>query len=582
MNSKEGEIIKVEDQIWISRFSIGFYVISASIFLTVGSYVFVEEDGTYTFWWGLAVAGFYWLASGALALFQRIATGAEIRKDIAQLSLQHKLSVLCLFCALATGVWFSVTEYERQNAYSALHSAVASGSDEEIVQAVDRIVTAARTKTERINLYINIGRYYAEGQETDQAIGYLERALPLTDDGSFYIPLVHGLMEYARGNATSSLEQMKSARDIDPDSVVVNYSLASIYIQFLDTHPHLYNAHSMLAHARLAFNRGPKSDITYREMYGAALSLNAQYDDAINILEEAGVPLNELGQLYLAGSYIEREAAKNLDEINLENIRIGLNHLRALEVLGGEIPEEMRLQMQQLDSQVAALQVLYPENDFDPNVMTDDERNERIESLLQQYEAAPDDTTKALVSYLIAQTYDNLEERELAARYYRISANHYPTGGSDYYDALAQAEWSLRNGAKVKEYYEQGLARNPDAELLIYQYGYFLLGISMTSLDFIDLQKALLYNQRVVELSDDDANLQNLYLNLIMLDRLEEAGIIRDRFADFETADNYHWIARAYHRIGNRTESAYYLSLAEAAGYTLDENDQQFFQTEFR
>jgi Tfp pilus assembly protein PilF len=213
--------------------------------------------------------------------------------------------------------------------------------------------------------------------------------------------------------------------------------------------------------------------------------------------------------------------------------------------------------------------------------ITESVENDVIKDLLLQLKKAKSKTDKADINYYLAQEYDNLEEYETAASYFRKSATYYKKESPDYYDALAEAEWSLNNGKKVKELYELALKKSPRDLLILSHYGWFLLGISNTSVSNQDLQKALTLNKMLVQDYVDDDTLQNLYINYLMLGQQANADDLKSKFDNFGTGENYNRIARAYHRMGNKLKANEYSELARQAGHVRTNADNRFFSQAF-
>lgn len=205
-----------------------------------------------------------------------------------------------------------------------------------------------------------------------------------------------------------------------------------------------------------------------------------------------------------------------------------------------------------------------------------------LDYLLDDYQNSRNKIERADNAYYVAMEYDNQGNRSKAAEYYRISASNYKKGSVDHYEALAQAEWSMRNGSKAKENFELALKKGPNDNLVLNQYGYFLLGISVASANVQDLNKALVLNQKLVEKYPDDSGLLNLYINYIMLNDISSANALKTRFSQFETGENYNFIARAYHRMGNQAQATAYSKLAKDLGYVQTGGDKDFFAMIFR
>lgn len=207
--------------------------------------------------------------------------------------------------------------------------------------------------------------------------------------------------------------------------------------------------------------------------------------------------------------------------------------------------------------------------------------NSKIKDLQKQLSKAKSKDDRAYLNYLIAMEFDDISDHEEASKYYKKSATYYKKGGVEYYDALAQAEWSLGNGKKVKEYYELALKKDPNDDFVLNQYGWFLTGLSVVSAKLQNLPQALALNTKLVAGNVDDSNLMNLYVTYLLLGRNADAELLKPKFDNFGSADNYNTIARAYHRLGNKTSSAAFSKLAADAGYKLVDRDKEFFALSF-
>jgi hypothetical protein len=209
------------------------------------------------------------------------------------------------------------------------------------------------------------------------------------------------------------------------------------------------------------------------------------------------------------------------------------------------------------------------------------EAKANLSDYVTQLKKVKSKSDKALLNYLIAIQYDILEDSEMAIKYYKISASFSKKGGSDYYEALAQVEWVLGNGKKAKEYFELAVNLSPNEEFILQNYGWFLLGLSPVTAKFQDSKQALILNERLVKQNPKDSNLQNLYLNYILSGRQTDAEKLMLKFDQFDVADNYILIARAYHRIGQKALAENYKNLAVAKGYELSKIDKEFFALKF-
>lgn len=209
------------------------------------------------------------------------------------------------------------------------------------------------------------------------------------------------------------------------------------------------------------------------------------------------------------------------------------------------------------------------------------EAKANLSDYVTQLKKVKSKSDKALLNYLIAVQYDILEDSEMAIKYYKISASFSKKGGSDYYEALAQVEWVLGNGKKAKEYFELAVNLSPNEEFILQNYGWFLLGLSPVTAKFQDSKQALILNERLVKQNPKDSNLQNLYLNYILSGRQTDAEKLKLKFDQFDVADNYILIARAYHRIGQKALAENYKNLAVAKGYELSKIDKEFFALKF-
>lgn len=206
----------------------------------------------------------------------------------------------------------------------------------------------------------------------------------------------------------------------------------------------------------------------------------------------------------------------------------------------------------------------------------------KITDLKKQLSKAKTKDDKALLNYLIAQKYDEISDSKNAAKYFKVSASQYSKDSADKYDALAQAEWSLGNTKKVKEYYEKAVIKEPKNDYILNSYGYFLNGISPVTADSQDLNLALTINTRLVKGVVNDSNLLNLYITYILLGRDNDALALKSKFDNFETAGNYNALARAYHRKGDKKSEDKYAKLAESKGHIRGLADDEFFALSFK
>ena len=206
----------------------------------------------------------------------------------------------------------------------------------------------------------------------------------------------------------------------------------------------------------------------------------------------------------------------------------------------------------------------------------------KIADLKKQLSKAKTKSDKALLNYLIAQKYDEISDPKNAVKYYKISASQYPKDSADQYDALAQAEWSLGNAKKVKEYFEKAIIKEPNNDYILNYYGFFLTGITSLTADSQDLNLALTLNTRLVKGVVNDSNLLNLYITYILLGRDNDAIALKSKFDNFETAENYNTLARAYHRMGDKKSEDKYVNLAKSKGYVRNVVDDEFFALTFK
>jgi len=210
------------------------------------------------------------------------------------------------------------------------------------------------------------------------------------------------------------------------------------------------------------------------------------------------------------------------------------------------------------------------------------EEEQALDEALYELSIARSKQDKSDTSYYVAMAYDDLYKYEDAAKYYKLSASYAKKNSGDYYEALAQAEWSLGNGAKAKEYFNLALAKAPKTDFVLTNYGWFLLGLNKESANFQDLALSLkLHEQLVSQLVDDD-NLQSLYLSYLMLGDTVKAEETKKRFDNFATKNNYATLGLAYHRLGNKKESDKYFKMAEDLGYKKDKTDIEFLKMVFK
>jgi hypothetical protein len=205
---------------------------------------------------------------------------------------------------------------------------------------------------------------------------------------------------------------------------------------------------------------------------------------------------------------------------------------------------------------------------------------EDIKNLSKQASTAKNKIDKGYIYLDIADIYSDFDKK-MASSYYKKAAALFKKGSPDYYYSLAEAERELKNGKKVKEIYELALESHPQDDLLLNRYGWFLLGLSPTSIKYQDLAKAQELNSILVKNLVDDSNLQNLYLTYLLLNKSVEAESLKSKFDDFENADNYNLIARAYYRAGNGNMVKKYQLLAKQKGHLQTDADKEFYATKF-
>jgi tetratricopeptide (TPR) repeat protein len=228
-----------------------------------------------------------------------------------------------------------------------------------------------------------------------------------------------------------------------------------------------------------------------------------------------------------------------------------------------------------MDSVVKALDLDISSEASNPEVEA------QLEDYLAQLKKATSKSDKAFLNYMIAVQYDILDDYKSAVKYYKTSASLYKKGSADQYEALAQVEWNLGNAKKAKEYFELALKKAPNEEFILQSYGWFVLGLTPVTAKEQDLKYALKLNEQLVKLNPVDGNLLNLYLSYILNGKYSDATKLQFKFDQFETGENYITIARAYHRLGQKTLTENYKKLAIAKGYKLTEADKEFFALSF-
>ncbi len=205
----------------------------------------------------------------------------------------------------------------------------------------------------------------------------------------------------------------------------------------------------------------------------------------------------------------------------------------------------------------------------------------KLQAHLNAYADAGSLHEKEYYAYEVANTYVDLEKKEEASKYYILSSESSKKKSASYYESLAQSEWILGNGAKTKEYLDLALKKDPKADFVLYQYGYFLLGISKTTAQFQDLTKAEFLNERLAGNKPNDEMLLNLYLTYILQNDKSNADALVRRFTNFNTGENHNFIARAYHRLGNSQMAATHKKMAADLGYKQSGYDVEFYAMNF-
>jgi tetratricopeptide (TPR) repeat protein len=170
---------------------------------------------------------------------------------------------------------------------------------------------------------------------------------------------------------------------------------------------------------------------------------------------------------------------------------------------------------------------------------------------------------------------------EKAAEYFKNAARLEPSNSVGYFTKSALAELSAGNGAKAKEYYEQALKADPDSMTLQFAFGDFLLGNSIASKPFQDLERALELNEGWYEDYPYDGNLLSLYINYILLEEGSEAKKLVPKFKKFKSVDSYIEIAKAYHQLGNFKKEKEYTDLAIKNSYFILQRDREFLASVF-
>lgn len=234
---------------------------------------------------------------------------------------------------------------------------------------------------------------------------------------------------------------------------------------------------------------------------------------------------------------------------------------------------------------VAELLALYKEmpsqSDEEKLAMKKAESEKELKELKSDFKRAKSKQEKSLIAYVIAQTYDDLEDSKNAIKQYKTSAKLALKNSADYHEALAQAEWSAQNGKKAIEYFELAYKADPNSQFVLHNYGFFLLGLSKASVNYQDLGRALQFHLKLTDATPDDENLSSLYLNYLLMGDTKNAEVVKARISEFNTADNYYWIARAYHRMGNIVKATEYKQKALDAGYVWGKYDTEFFSLKF-
>lgn len=208
-------------------------------------------------------------------------------------------------------------------------------------------------------------------------------------------------------------------------------------------------------------------------------------------------------------------------------------------------------------------------------------KQEQINKLALKLNRTKAKTEKADIAYAIGNLYEDLSDSTNASKYFDIAAKNYKKNGEDYFDALVESAWSQKDGKKVVELYEASLKKNKDSIILESGYGVFLLGLSLTSAPHANPSAALQRNLKIVNIFELDSFLDPLYANYLLLGDTKNAELIKSRYSNFDNADTQYFVARAYHRMGNKVLADKFRKRALELGFEETVQSKAFFDLKF-
>lgn len=432
-------------------------------------------------------------------------------------------------------------------------------------------------------IFNNLAYLYLNTGSTTKAIDSFEKALSYTINQSFDWNLIKGVLAGVNNEATSSLEYLNEAYKLRPGDFQVNHELTIFYLN-VEPNSSLYNRDSLLKHAQTAFQVSRDGEVKPATAnLISALTIFEKYNEIIDLFEKTNFEFGPEVYLNVGLAYINHE----FEQVNINNEKLlkGKEYIdKFINMSKNDIPKDLEEKLIKIQNEISTSILVNNESLLSNqklNIVDEKKINEHIQTLLTEYKKTTDEYSKGNISLYIGNEYSKIDDKNNATKFYRIAATHFPKDSADYFHSLAIAEWELGNGLGVIKYFEEGLSFEPNSDFLMNSYGVFLLGISSSSISHQNLNQAMEVNTKLVELNPDDENLLNLYLNYILIKDEKKAKNLIDKFKEFETAYNYHWIARAYHRIGNKVESEKYLKMSKDMGYVLDKHDTVYFSRVF-
>ncbi len=206
---------------------------------------------------------------------------------------------------------------------------------------------------------------------------------------------------------------------------------------------------------------------------------------------------------------------------------------------------------------------------------------QNIEALKIKLKNKPRNADKALIYYKIGDEYYSMGDLKSAAANYKSAIALFKAKTVDL--SLAKIEYARSTGdtASMKKEYEAALKLWPKDDYLLNEYGWFLLGLSVSSKDSQNLTEALTVNKKLVVLLVDDMNLLNLFATYELLGDKVNAQKTKARFDNFESRENLNVLVRIYHRLGKEELKQKYLAEMKKVGEDLTYWDKEYLKLSF-